>query len=169
VPDGDHTFNNNADEAIALYTSVFSDARVLSAQRGPDGKLFTATIELRGQRLMLLNGGPMFTFTEAISLFVDCDTQAEIDELWTRLIEGGGWITYGGLDQSYLSAGYSVTWQSSTGSALIHSRSCAVCSIDSSEFSAGGFLPVSIGTNRAAPLLGNEYNWVLRPTFWRPL
>lgn len=83
-------FNNNADEAIALYTSVFGDARVLSAQRGPDGKLFTATIELRGQRLMLLNGGPMFTFTEAISLFVDCDTQAEIDELWTRLLEGGG-------------------------------------------------------------------------------
>jgi predicted 3-demethylubiquinone-9 3-methyltransferase (glyoxalase superfamily) len=83
-------FNNNADEAIALYTSVFSDTRVVSAQRGPDGKLFTATIEVRGQRLMLLNGGPMFTFTEAISLFVDCDTQAEIDALWTGLLQGGG-------------------------------------------------------------------------------
>jgi predicted 3-demethylubiquinone-9 3-methyltransferase (glyoxalase superfamily) len=83
-------FNHNADEAIALYTSVFGDTRVLSEQRGPDGALFSATIEVRGQRLMLLNGGPMFSFNEAFSLFVDCDTQAEIDALWTGLLEGGG-------------------------------------------------------------------------------
>jgi len=90
-------FDDDAEEAIAFYTSIFDESRVLSRMPGPDGKLMSATFELAGQRFMALNGGPQFSFTEAISLFVDCESQEEVDELWARLTEDGeegrcGWL-----------------------------------------------------------------------------
>lgn len=84
-------FNNNVEEAMNFYVSVFKNAKIISVQRqGPNGPVFTATIELEGERLHMLNGGPQFNFTEAISLFVDCEDQKEVDELWTKLTADGG-------------------------------------------------------------------------------
>ncbi len=96
-------FNDQAEEAINLYTSIFNNSKIGQVTRygdagpGPKGSLMTATFELEGQEFMALNGGPMFTFTEAISLFVKCETQEEVDELWEKLGEGGeeqqcGWL-----------------------------------------------------------------------------
>jgi len=92
-------FDDNAQDAIELYSQVFSDARVLDRQNGPDGKLFTATIELAGQQIFLLNAGPGHPFTDAISLFVSCADQAEVDRYWDALTADGGapgpcgWLT----------------------------------------------------------------------------
>ena len=96
-------FDNNAEEAINLYTSVFKDAKIVSVSRygeagpGQAGTVMTATFTLDGQEFMALNGGPEFKFTEAISFFVNCETQEEVDELWEKLSEGGekgqcGWL-----------------------------------------------------------------------------
>lgn len=96
-------FDGNAEAAANFYVSVFSDSRIVSMARygdagpGPKGQVMTATFELAGQRFVALNGGPQFKFTEAISFFVNCETQAEIDELWAKLLEGGqpqrcGWL-----------------------------------------------------------------------------
>ena len=96
-------FNNNLAEAIDFYTSVFKDSCVLNITRlgnsspGVEGSVMSATFELNGQRFMALNGGPMFHFTEAISFFVPCNTQDEIDGLWEKLSDGGskgrcGWL-----------------------------------------------------------------------------
>jgi predicted 3-demethylubiquinone-9 3-methyltransferase (glyoxalase superfamily) len=98
------TYDDQAEEAIALYTSVFPDSRVVSTTRygdagpGPKGALMTASFELAGQEFMALNAGPSFSFAQGISLFVDCETQGEVDELWEKLSEGGeqgpcGWLT----------------------------------------------------------------------------
>lgn len=98
------TFNDQAEEAINLYTSIFDNSRIVGTTRygdagpGPKGSLMSATFELAGQEFMALNGGPSFTFAQGISLFVDCETQAEIDEYWEKLSEGGekgpcGWLT----------------------------------------------------------------------------
>lgn len=83
-------FDNNADEAIAFYSGLFPDARVVNENRGPDGALYFATFELAGQRIMALNGGPHFHFTEAISLFVSVADQAEVDKYWDALTADGG-------------------------------------------------------------------------------
>ena len=96
-------FNNNAEEAARFYTSVFPNSKITSASRYPDnapmpaGTALVVSFELSGQEFMALNGGPQFTFTEAISLMVRCETQAEIDELWSKLSAGGqegpcGWL-----------------------------------------------------------------------------
>lgn len=96
-------FDNQAEEAANHYTSIFDDSRIVDIQRygeagpGEPGTVMTVTFELAGQRYIALNGGPHFTFTEAISLSVDCETQEEVDELWARLGEGGedgpcGWL-----------------------------------------------------------------------------
>lgn len=96
-------FNNNAEEAMNFYTSVFRDSRVKDISRYGEGApvaagtVMTTTFELEGQEFMFLNGGPGFAFTEAVSFFVRCETQPEIDELWTRLTDGGepgqcGWL-----------------------------------------------------------------------------
>ena len=96
-------FDNNAEEAMNHYTSIFKDSKIVSVSRhskggsGPEGMLFTGTFEIEGQQFYVLNGGPFFKFTEAISLFVSCETQDEIDELWTKLSTGGaesrcGWL-----------------------------------------------------------------------------
>jgi predicted 3-demethylubiquinone-9 3-methyltransferase (glyoxalase superfamily) len=98
------TFDDRAEEAVEFYTSIFDDSRILSTRRygsagpGPEGELMTATFELAGQEFMALNGGPSFSFAQGISLFVDCETQEEVDELWEKLSEGGekgpcGWLT----------------------------------------------------------------------------
>jgi predicted 3-demethylubiquinone-9 3-methyltransferase (glyoxalase superfamily) len=96
-------FDNNAEEAMNFYSSLFKNSRILSVTRngeagpGPKGSVLTATFQLEGQQFMALNGGPMFKFTEAISLFVSCETQQEVDELWEKLSAGGaksqcGWL-----------------------------------------------------------------------------
>lgn len=96
-------FDNQAEEAATFYTSLFEDSRILEVQRygdagpGPAGTAMMVSFELAGQRFVALNGGPEFTFTEAISLYVDCASQEEVDELWAKLTEGGaesqcGWL-----------------------------------------------------------------------------
>jgi predicted 3-demethylubiquinone-9 3-methyltransferase (glyoxalase superfamily) len=98
------TFDDQAEEAINFYTSIFPSSRIVSATYygdagpGAPGTLMSATFELEGQQFMALNGGPSFSFAQGISLFVDCETQAEVDELWEKLSEGGeqgpcGWLT----------------------------------------------------------------------------
>lgn len=91
-------FDNNLQEALVYYQSVFPDSRVVnSSSAGPDGPIFMATFELNGQQFMGLNGGPQFNFSEAISMFVSVDTQDEVDALWSQLSAGGstsqcGWL-----------------------------------------------------------------------------
>ena len=90
-------FDGRAEEAIQFYVSLFKNSRIVSTMPGPDGKLLTGTFELHGQRFMALNGGPRYRFTEAISLLVRCDTQAEVNDLWAKLSDGGstnvcGWL-----------------------------------------------------------------------------
>lgn len=98
------TFDDQAEEAMNHYTSIFDNARIVSTQRygaagpGPEGSLMSGTFELDGQEFMALNGGPSFSFSQGISLYVDCETQEEVDELWEKLSEGGeegpcGWLT----------------------------------------------------------------------------
>ncbi len=90
-------FNDNAEEAMSFYTSIFKNAKVKNANHYPEGfpgvlggKLMTATFELEGQELMVLNGGPMYQLTEAFSLFVNCETQEEVDYFWDKLTADGG-------------------------------------------------------------------------------
>jgi predicted 3-demethylubiquinone-9 3-methyltransferase (glyoxalase superfamily) len=89
-------FNNNAEEAVNHYISIFHNSKILNVHRtgdagpGPKGSILTIDFQLEGQRFIALNGGPQFKFNEAISLFVSCESQAEVDELWRRLVSGGG-------------------------------------------------------------------------------
>ena len=108
-------FEDNADEAIAFYTSVFKDAKVINETKlpenvpGPKGKVMVATIELLGQRFMLINGGPNpnFKFTPAISFVIDCADQAEVDYYWEQLpAHGGGTNVCGWLHDQF-----GVSWQ----------------------------------------------------------
>ncbi|MFI7612127.1 VOC family protein [Nonomuraea terrae] len=91
-------FDDQAEEAASFYTSLFADSRIVEVQRRGDGEpAMMVTFELTGQRFLALNGGPAYRFTEAVSLYVDCETQEEVDELWARLTEGGedsqcGWL-----------------------------------------------------------------------------
>ncbi len=105
-------FNFNAEEAVAHYLSVFPNSRIASTTRygdagpGPAGAVMTILFEIDGARLLALNGGPQFAFTPALSLIVNCESQAEVDRLWAGLGDGGkpgqcGWIA----DR------YGVNWQ----------------------------------------------------------
>lgn len=91
-------YNGQVEDALNFYTAIFKNASVQSVSRmGPGGKVMSATVELEGQLLHLFNGGPMFQFNEAISLFISCDNQEEIDYYWNKLCEGGqpsrcGWL-----------------------------------------------------------------------------
>jgi predicted 3-demethylubiquinone-9 3-methyltransferase (glyoxalase superfamily) len=96
-------FDGNAEEAVNFYTSIFKDSKILDMNRYPEGgpapkgTVMSATFILNGQEFIALNGGPHFKFTEAVSFFVDCKTQAEVDELWGKLSAGGqeqqcGWL-----------------------------------------------------------------------------
>lgn len=82
-------FDTQAEEAMNFYASIFKRSKVISVNR-MQGKVFSVQFELEGQRFMALNAGPHFKFTEAISFFVGCETQQEIDELWEKLTGGGG-------------------------------------------------------------------------------
>ncbi|MCK6449509.1 MAG: VOC family protein [Alphaproteobacteria bacterium] len=105
-------FDGKAEEAANFYVSIFRDAKVGDVMRfgeagpGPKGSVLSVTFQLEGQEFIALNGGPQFAFTPAISLFVKCETQDEVDDLWRRLSEGGqtqrcAWLT----DK------YGVSWQ----------------------------------------------------------
>jgi predicted 3-demethylubiquinone-9 3-methyltransferase (glyoxalase superfamily) len=83
-------FDGRIQEALDLYQSVFPNARVLSKQPGPNGELQSATFELEGQQFYAFNGGPALQFNPAVSFYVNCETQEEVDRLWTRLLRGGG-------------------------------------------------------------------------------
>src|SRR5216683_154853 len=96
-------FDNQAEEAMNFYVSIFKNSKVVKVTRygeagpGPKGAVMSATFQLEGQTFYALNGGPLFSFTPAISLFVNCETQQEVDELWEKLSAGGkkercGWL-----------------------------------------------------------------------------
>ena len=96
-------FDSNAEEAVDFYLAIFKNSRRLDALRSPTdttvpkGKVLTISFELDGQRFTALNGGPVFKFTEAVSFFVRCDSQEEVDYYWSKLLAGGtesqcGWL-----------------------------------------------------------------------------
>jgi predicted 3-demethylubiquinone-9 3-methyltransferase (glyoxalase superfamily) len=96
-------FDGKAEEAMNFYISIFKNSKVGKVTRygdagpGPKGTVMSATFQLEGQEFMALNGGPQFRFTPAISFFVNCETQQEVDALWEKLCEGGkkercGWL-----------------------------------------------------------------------------
>jgi predicted 3-demethylubiquinone-9 3-methyltransferase (glyoxalase superfamily) len=82
-------FDTQAEEAMSFYASIFPDTKVIAVNRAGD-RVISVTYELQGQTFIGLNAGPHFKFNEAVSFFVGCDTQAQIDDLWTKLIAGGG-------------------------------------------------------------------------------
>ena len=82
-------FDTQAEEAMNLYASIFKDSKILSINRA-QGRVMSVLFELEGQQFMALNAGPMYKFSEAVSFFVGCETQAEIDELWAKLTADGG-------------------------------------------------------------------------------
>jgi predicted 3-demethylubiquinone-9 3-methyltransferase (glyoxalase superfamily) len=97
------TYNNQAEEAVNFYVSIFRNSKIVSVSRygegapGPKGSVMSVTFLLDGWEFMALNGGPHFTFTDEFSLFVSCETQAEVDDLWEKLSAGGekgpcGWL-----------------------------------------------------------------------------
>jgi predicted 3-demethylubiquinone-9 3-methyltransferase (glyoxalase superfamily) len=97
-------FNFNAEQAVAHYLSIFPESRIVALTHygdggpGPKGAVMTILFEIEGERVLALNGGPQFSFTPAISLIVNCETQGEVDRLWDGLCEGGkpgrcGWLT----------------------------------------------------------------------------
>jgi len=105
-------FDNQAEQAVKFYTSVFSDSGILKtsyygeAGPGQPDNVMVITFQLNGQDYLALNGGPEYKFTPAVSLYINCDTQAEVDYYWEKLSEGGekgpcGWLT----DK------YGVSWQ----------------------------------------------------------
>lgn len=89
-------FDNNAEEAMNFYLSIFKDSKVIRVARnppgapGPEGDFLVASIELEGQEIILMNGGPGHPLTDAISLTVNCTSQEEVDYYWNKLLEGGG-------------------------------------------------------------------------------
>lgn len=89
-------FDGNAEEAMNFYVETFKNAKILNMSRYPEsmpevgGKVMTGSIEIEGQNFHVLNGGPMFQFTPAISFFVSCENQEEVDDLWYKLIANGG-------------------------------------------------------------------------------
>jgi len=98
-------FDNQAEEAADYYASIFKDSKILSVNRA-NGKVFLVTFKLQGQEFIALNGGPQFKFTPAISLFVNCETQQEIDALWKTLSAGGREDQCGWLQDKY-----GLSWQ----------------------------------------------------------
>jgi predicted 3-demethylubiquinone-9 3-methyltransferase (glyoxalase superfamily) len=109
-------FDQQAEEAVNLYTSLFKNSKITSVSRygesedklglGKQGSVMSITFRLEGQEFMALNGGPLFTFSPAISLFVNCETQADVDDLWEKLSAGGEKGQCGWLKDKY-----GVSWQ----------------------------------------------------------
>jgi predicted 3-demethylubiquinone-9 3-methyltransferase (glyoxalase superfamily) len=100
------TFNDQAEQAANFYTSLFKDSKIESVMRAGDA-VMGVSFQLAGQQYNALNGGPSFTFTEGISLFVNCETQAEVDELWEKLTSDGGEESRCG----WLKDKFGVSWQ----------------------------------------------------------
>ena len=99
-------FDGQAEEAAAYYVSIFPNSRVTSVTPGPGGEALVVEFRLAGLRFLALNGGPHFKFNEAISLSIDCQSQAEVDELWEKLSAGGSPGQCGWLKDRY-----GVSWQ----------------------------------------------------------
>ena len=105
-------FDGTAQEAVDFYVSVFRNARITNtllhneASPGPVGSLLAVEFELDGEAFLALNGGPEFQFTPAISMFIQCDDQAEIDHYWDKLLDGGQAMACG-----WLTDRFGVTWQ----------------------------------------------------------
>lgn len=109
-------FNNNAEEAVKFYTSIFKNSKIGKIARygeegekvsgRPKGSVMTIEFELEGQEFVALNGGPHFKFTEAISFVVNCKTQAEVDKYWRKLSAGGTEVQCGWLKDKY-----GLSWQ----------------------------------------------------------
>ena len=107
-------FDDQAEEAAAFYTSIFPDSRIVGVHSspgdtpsGPAGSVITVDFELAGQPYIALNGGPEFTFNEAISLSIDCEDQAEVDRYWEALTSNGGEPSVCG----WLKDRFGVSWQ----------------------------------------------------------
>ncbi len=100
-------FDNQAEEAANLYVSLFPNSSLGSVSRGPDGAVFMVTFQLDGQQFMALNGGPRFQFTEAVSFYVNCGDQAEVDHFWYKLTADGGEESMCG----WLKDKYGLWWQ----------------------------------------------------------
>jgi predicted 3-demethylubiquinone-9 3-methyltransferase (glyoxalase superfamily) len=98
--------NNNAEEMVDFYKSIFPETEVLNVARH-DGKVLTMTFRLNGQDFMALNGGPQFPYTEAVSFFVSCETQEQIDHYWDKLIADGG----GPSKCGWLKDRFGLSWQ----------------------------------------------------------
>jgi len=105
-------FDDKAEEAANFYVSLFKKSKIDNVSRygdagpGPKGKVMTVTFQLNGQQFTALNGGPLFKFTEAISLLVNCESQQEVDELWEKLSAGGQKSRCGWLKDKY-----GLSWQ----------------------------------------------------------
>lgn len=99
-------FDHQAEEATHFYVSIFKNSKVISINRMGGGAVTSTTFSLDGQEFYALNGGPMFKFTEAISLYVNVETQEEVDELWKKLSEGGSESRCGWLKDKY-----GLSWQ----------------------------------------------------------
>ena len=105
-------FEDRAEEAMNFYVSIFKNSRVKSVSRygdagpGPKGSVMSCSFQLEGQDFHALNGGPLFKFSPAISLFVNCETQEEVDDLWAKLSAGGKANRCAWLDDKF-----GVTWQ----------------------------------------------------------
>jgi predicted 3-demethylubiquinone-9 3-methyltransferase (glyoxalase superfamily) len=105
-------FDGNAEEAMKFYTSIFKNSKIGEIRRlgdagpGSKGSVTTGRFQIEGQDFMVLNGGPVFKFTPAISFFVDCETQQEVDELWEKLSAGGETMQCGWLKDKF-----GVSWQ----------------------------------------------------------
>jgi predicted 3-demethylubiquinone-9 3-methyltransferase (glyoxalase superfamily) len=99
-------FDGKAEEAATFYVSIFKKSKIQNIRPGPQGSVMAVEFQLEGQDFIALNGGPMFTFSPAISFFVDCKTQKEVDELWDKLSAGGEKQPCGWLKDKY-----GVSWQ----------------------------------------------------------
>jgi len=106
-------FDHHAEEAADFYTSIFPDSKVVKVVRcgeggpGPAGSALTVDFQLQGQSFLALNGGPLFKFTEAISLIVNCQTQEEVDAYWEKLSAGGG----APVECGWLKDKFGLSWQ----------------------------------------------------------
>ncbi len=111
-------FDRNAEEAMKFYVSLFKDSKIIRIHRYPEGmddphmkgmegKVIHGVFELNGQRFMAIDGGPMFKFTEAVSMYVDCKDQEEVDYFWEKLTAGGGQESMCG----WLKDKYGLSWQ----------------------------------------------------------
>ena len=100
-------FDSQAEEAMNLYVSIFKNSKVNNVSHGPDGKVFSISFNLNGQEFMGMNAGPHHKFNEAVSFYVDCKDQAEVDEYWNKLIADGGEESQCG----WLKDKFGVSWQ----------------------------------------------------------